>query len=171
MTDVVTCSVCGKTHTLAATEFMCRMPDAIYNLSEQDRTARCYISTSVCTLDHERFFLRGLLPLPVSGRSRAYNLGVWAEISLARYRRVYERWSDPAQSDEPRFSGTLANRLPLNNQDTFGLQLSIQLTGPKTHPDFFLDTSVHPLYYEQTQGIDEHRAVEYSDLNSHGTAV
>lgn len=171
MTDVVTCSVCGKAHPLEASEFVLRLPDIIHSLSEEGRASRCDISADVCVLDRERFFVRGLLPLPVSGRMQPYNLGVWAEISSDSFRRIYERWSDPGQANEPRLPGTLANSLPLQEEDTLGLQLSIQLTGPKTRPKFYVQVPNHSLYSEQTQGIDEHRAIEYSDRKRHSTAV
>lgn len=40
----------------------------IYGLSNDEREKRCHIGPDVCTLDRERFFLRGLIPIPVSGR-------------------------------------------------------------------------------------------------------
>ena len=46
-------------------------------------------------LDGERFFLRGLLPMPVNGRSAPYRLGVWAEIPSSIYPRIYALWTDP----------------------------------------------------------------------------
>jgi hypothetical protein len=171
MTDVVTCSVCGKAHPLEASEFVFRLPDIIHALSEEERASRCDISADMCALDRERIFVRGLLPLPVSGRRQPYNLGVWAEISMDSFRCIYERWGDPDQANEPRLPGKLANSLPLQEQNTLGLQLSIQLTGPKTRPEFYVQVLNHSLYREQTHGIDEHRAIEYSDRKRHSTAV
>lgn len=171
MTEEVTCSVCGKAHTLDSSELTFRLPESIYVLSEEDRAIRCDISSDLCALDRERLFLRGLLPLPVSGRARTYNVGVWAEVSLDTYRRIHERWDDPNQRDEPRLPGALANRLPLHDKDTQGLRIAIQLTGPRTRPEFHLAASEHPLYREQADGIDEHRAIEYSDRKRHLPAV
>jgi hypothetical protein len=105
--------------------------------------------------------------MPVQGRAEAYRLGVWAEISVDVYRRIHELWKDPAQSDAPRMPGILANHLPLNDQETAGMSISIQLTGPKTRPEFYVQSPEHPLHAEQTQGIDEHRALEYSDRTRH----
>jgi hypothetical protein len=95
MTETATCSVCGKVHPIEDSELVFGLPDVIYALAEDERKTRCNISPDVCGLDRERLFLRGLLPLPVSGRSKAYNIGIWAEISAETYRRVYERWGDP----------------------------------------------------------------------------
>ena len=167
MPDQVTCSTCGKVHSLAGSELTFGLPDAIFALPENERSERCHIGEDVCALDRERFFLRGLLPMPVEGRTQVYRVGVWAEISVEVYRRIHELWSDPAQSDEPRLPGILANHVPLNEPESAGLPVSIQLTGPKTRPEFRVENVDHPLHAEQTQGIDEHRALEYSDRARH----
>ena len=78
------------------------------------------------------------------------------------YRPIHALWSDPAQSDEPRLPGQLANHLPLNEKESPGLPVAIQLTGPKTRLEFYVENVDPPLYVEQTHGIDEHRALEYS---------
>ena len=171
MADLVTCSVCGKAHALENSELVFRLPDIIHALSDEERSTRCDISTDMCRLDRERFFLRGLLPLPVSGRPQPYRLGVWAEISLDTFRRIYERWDDADQAEEPPLPATLANSLPLHDADTLGLRISVQLTGPRTRPDFFVEAHEHSLYLEQAQGIDEHRAIEYSDRKRNSSAV
>jgi hypothetical protein len=163
MTREVACSVCGNVHPVELSELVFRLPDVIHALPEDERTARCDIGSDVCALDRERFFLRGLLPIPVLGRPNPYNAGVWAEISLDTYKRIYERWDDADQGQEPRLPGTLANSLPLQDQQTLGLAISIQLIGPKHRPQFYVEVRGHSLYREQTQGVDEHRAIEYSD--------
>jgi len=163
MSKDVICSQCGQPHSLESSELVFRLPDAIFALSEEERTQRCDLSADFCALDRERFFLRGLLPIPVNGRSDPYRIGVWAEITLRVYQRIYELWSDPDQAREPRMAATLANELPLQPSLSSGLALSIQLTGPTTRPHYFIEVVDHPLYAEQHAGIDEHRALEYSD--------
>lgn len=167
MSDEVVCSECGKVHALTHTELVFRLPDEIFALSTEERSARCHISEDICMLDPQRFFVRGLLPLPVEGRAEPYRIGIWAEISPEVYRRIHALWSDPAQSDEPRLPGTLANEVPLNEKKLAGLSLLIQLTGLKTRPEFYVQSVEHPLHAEQTHGIDEHRALAYSDRTRH----
>jgi hypothetical protein len=163
MTDEVTCLTCGKVHPLTESELVFGLPDEIFALSKEDRSARCHISDDICALDQQRFFVRGLLPLPVHGRAQVYRVGLWAEISAEVFRRILALWSDPAQSDEPRLPGILANQLPLIEEASAGLPVLIQLTGPKMRPEFYVQSVDHPLHTEQTNGIDEHRALEYSD--------
>ena len=163
MSKEVLCSQCGQRHSLESTELVFNWPDEIFSLTEEERAQRCTLGAELCALDRERFFLRGLLALPVKGRSVPYRIGVWAEITLMTYQRIYELWSDPDQSNEPRLAATLANRIPLHQSDSRGLAISIQLTGPTTRPEYVIDAVDHTLYGEQHDGIDEHRALEYSD--------
>jgi hypothetical protein len=102
-------------------------------------------------------------PSPSRGAPRPIRVGVWAEISVEVYRRVHALWSDPNQSDEPRPPGMPASHFPLNEEESVGALVCIQLTGPKTRPEFYVQSVEHPLHAEQTYGIDEHRALEYSD--------
>jgi hypothetical protein len=161
--DEVICSVCGKTHSPDESELSFDLPDEIFEFSEEERTQRCTIGDDVCAIDRERFFIRGLLPLPVIGRTQVYRIGMWAEVSVEVYRRIYQLWSDPNQADEPHLPGAVANQLPLQSQNMRALPISIKLTGPKSRPDFFVQTQEHRLYREQMNGIDEHRALEYTD--------
>jgi hypothetical protein len=165
MSDGVICTGCGKIHTITNVELGFGLPDAIDALCAEDRERRCRYSGDAGVLDEQRFFIRGVIPLVVSGRTKPYNLGVWAEVSRQAFTRIYERWSDPDQASEPRFPGALANALPLL-PNTLGLDLHVQLCGPTTRPDFLLAATEHPLYIEQLKGVDEHRVIEYSDCGA-----
>jgi hypothetical protein len=162
MNKQVACATCGKTHPVSDSELTFGLPDEIFALPEEEREARCKVGSDIVLFDADRFFIRGLLPLNVAGRDVPYRLGVWAEVSGPVYERICDLWSDEHQDREPRMPGRLANHVPFH-PDTTNLGLSIQLTGPKTRPEFYLEPSENSLYTEQTRGIDEHRALEYSD--------
>lgn len=170
MTDEIICATCGRTHPVEAGELAFGLPEVVFDLPESERAVRCKIGKEIVSLDDNRFFLRGVLPLKVAGRAREYCLGVWAEVSDDVLSRVRELWSDPDQDQEPRMPGTLANKVPFHS-DTVGLRLAVQLTGLKTRPKFYLDTADHSLCVEQVRGIDEHRAIEYSDPAARKAAI
>lgn len=162
MTGQVECVTCGRVHPIDESELTFKLPDEVFGLSEGEREQRCKTSADIVCLDGERFFIRGVLPLQVSGRQLPYCLGVWVEISPETFGRVYDRWDDMDQDQEPRLPGLLANAVPFH-PDNFRLPVAIQLTGPTSRPEFFIDPVEHSLYGEQLRGIDEHRAIEYSD--------
>lgn len=162
MTAEIKCSKCGKVHSLSESELTFSLPDDVFALSEKEREARGKVSEDVVILDEERIFVRGLLPLKVEGRAHVYNLGVWAAVPFSTFKRIYEFWDEAEQFKEPRMPGQLANKLPFHS-DTVGLALQVQLMGKKSRPEFHIEPVEHSLYMEQSQGIDEHRALEYSD--------
>jgi hypothetical protein len=170
MSDVVVCSICGGSHKKTESELYFRLPDEVYELPREERDNRCKFNSDLCTLDEKQFYVRGLLPLPVAGRSKPYYIGVWALVSTETFARIRELWSDSAQAAEPRMPGVLSNQIPFH-PDTRALRLQIQLTGPTTRPEFFLEPVEHPLFAEQSRGIDEHRALQYSDRTARASAV
>lgn len=155
------CSVCGKEHPARNMELSFRRPDVIFNLTSEERKARCKENDDICILDGERFFVRGLLALPVRERDYPYSQGVWAEIDRESFQRIWDLWDDPDQGEEPPMAGTLANAIP-SLVHTVGLGVLVKLSGPKTRPCFEVTDSKHQLYEEQRKGISEHRAHEYS---------
>jgi hypothetical protein len=165
MSNTVTCATCGKEHPREEIELVFALPQPIFELDEDQRAKRCDIDADMCAIDRSRFFLRGLLPIPVQGREVPYRIGLWAELDEPTFGHIYQLWDDPTQVDEPLLPAVLANDVPLV-PSTMGVEIDIRLTGPTTRPDFFLRSTLHPLAIEQHRGVDAHRALEYSDRES-----
>jgi hypothetical protein len=161
MSHNVFCAICGKEHPREEIELVFKLPQPIFELDEDQRKERCHIGTDMCAIDRSRYFLRGLLPIPVHCREIPYRIGVWAEVVEPIFGRIYELWNDPSQTNEPLLPGTLANTIPLV-PDTLALGIDIRLTGPTTRPDFFLQDIQHLLAIEQRRGVNVHRVLEYS---------
>src|SRR5580704_9304970 len=157
MRDELPCATCGRSHPKSEIELTFRLPDAIFVLSEAERSNRCHMSSDLHVLDRKRFFVRGLLPLPVHGRDAPYRIGIWAEVDEQTFADIYHLWNESAQAECSPFLGSLANDIP-TVPTTLGLPIAIHLTGPKTRPEFFLPNDDHPLGHEQSHGIDSHRA-------------
>lgn len=162
MTDSVLCDTCGKAHPREEIELVLVLPQPVFELSDDERTKRCDISGDMCAIDRSRFFIRGLLPIPVRGRGVPYRIGLWAEVNESTFGRIYALWEDPSQVDEPLLPAILANDVPLV-PSTMGVEVDIRLTGPATRPDFYLRDTPHPLAIEQRHGVNAHRALEYGD--------
>lgn len=160
----VVCSSCGQTHRTDVLALSFRLPDPV--LPVWPRRRRFRLTSETVILDQRRYFIRGLLPLPVRPGDRTYFIGAWAELSAEVFQRIMERWDHEAQSSAPAMPGELANALPFH-ANTLGLRLRLQLTGPNTRPDFTLVPVEHRLFAEQALGIDEHRAHEYSSWRPH----
>ena len=161
------CSQCAQEHPDEDMELTFRRPDAVVALSPEDRSSDVRESDDVCLMRGGRFFVRGVLPLPVTGRSVPYRIGLWVEVDETAYARVDERWNDPDQADEPAMPARVANAIP-NLPDTLGLDAALRLTGPRSRPDIFVADPSHPLALEQAGGITAHRAFEYTLLAMRG---
>ena len=132
-----------------------------------DRARSVVENDDLCALKSadgaKRFFLRGLITVPLRDAFPRQDVhwGIWAEIARADFDDVVWRWKQKRQSLHPLFKGTLANRVP-RFPDTIGLRVEVQLTGPKTRPDFFfLDGQQHPFIEECRRGVTTHRAAEW----------
>jgi len=159
--NVAACHQCGAVHAIDKLELIFARPDAVFELSGDERKRDVQESSDLCVLRGERCFVRAILPLPVHGSDIPYRLGVWVETSQAAYRRIRKLWRDEDQALEPPFEVTLANSIP-TVPETRGLAAQLHLTGPKTRPDVFIAAKEHPLAEQQHHGISAHRAYEYT---------
>src|SRR5271166_4463662 len=164
MTETIICDTCGKAHPREEIELALALPQPIFELSDDERAKRCNLGGDMCAIDRNRFFIRGLLPIPVHGRNIPYRIGLWAEVDEPTFGRIYKLWDDPTQINEPLMPAILANDVPLV-PSTMGIEIDIRLTGPSTRPDSYLRGSNHRLALEQRNGVNSHRALEYGNRN------
>lgn len=161
MNDEAVCGQCGTVHARSAMELSFKRPDAIVALSADQRKNEAKESDDLCAIKPDRFFIRGVLPLRVSGWDKPYNIGLWVEVARATFERVLKLWEAPDQDGEPPFAAMIANEIP-SFPPTIGLAVKLQLTGPASRPNILVPESEHPLHREQCLGINAHRANEYS---------
>lgn len=163
------CAECGQEHPPEDLELAFRRPDVVAALSAEEREARVQENLDLCVLDGARFFIRALLPLPVTGREQPYHVGLWVEVSQQAFERVYLLWNEATQAEEPAFHAEVANDISLH-PPAGGLLATLALTGPTTRPIVTLSPAEHPLVAEQIRGISAQRAAQYSALFAHGAA-
>lgn len=157
------CAECGQEHPVHRLEIAFVRPDAVVQLDPQARKRRVQENDDLCVLDGDRFFIRALLPLSVDGWKRPYQIGLWVEVSLSAFQRVYALWDESLRGEEHTFPATVANSIPTLPQ-TFGLAAT--LTGPSTRPSITLQPVEHPLFGYQSRGISAHRAAEFGRLSA-----
>ncbi len=157
------CSVCGAEHPRSAMELTFKRPDPIVALSAEEREENCKESDDICVINWKRYFIRGVLPLPVEARDRPYRIGAWVEVEEDSYTRILELWDDENQASVSPFEAKISNSIPSLNE-TLGISANLQLTGPTSRPDILITDMNHQLYEEQNKSISSHRAYEYSSL-------
>jgi hypothetical protein len=69
------CEACGEIHK-GMPGFAAAAPLSYYALPEAERDSRCKLGTDECVIDHNSFFVRGCLEIPVCGASEPLIWGV-----------------------------------------------------------------------------------------------
>lgn len=167
MTDAsFTCATCGQVHAGLPIDYGFRLPDEVHGLGYLERYARSRSNADLCTLDESRFFLRGILPLPLQERDDQFCWGVWLEVSKATHDRYVAGFDDDTLRGVTA-TGTLANAIP-GYSETIGLEVQVEFQGGGTRPKFlFLATASHALADEQRSGISSRRHHDLLDAVGH----
>jgi hypothetical protein len=149
-----TCSVCGQYHDEQLLDIRAGLPDAVFALDGPERDARAEIGDDWCVLDEERFFVRGLIELPIPPLGQDFRFGAWVEVAPDDFTRVGELWHDPRGRRHPPFAATLANELkPYTG--TAGLPVLLRLEEVERLPSIEVLDGEHALGRDQREGVDE----------------
>ena len=155
----IRCSTCDELHDLSEMDVGYERPDPWYAVHPDHREERWEMDSDLAILDRERFFIRGLVYIPVHGEADPFAWGVWAAVDERDYRRYDALYDDPERDREPPFAGRIANQLPGYPQ-TLGLPVTIRLGADSLRPSFQVDEVSHPLAVEQRKGVYLERVLE-----------
>jgi hypothetical protein len=101
-----------------------------------------------------RYFIRGVLLIPLVDRNDDFGWGVWAEVERPVFDRYLEVF-DADGSNEPLHSGALANTIP-GYEDAANERVSIKFGPNDARPTFLTGTSsLSSLAMDQRLGLDE----------------
>jgi hypothetical protein len=155
-----TCDVCGETHAGETRDIRMGLPQPIFLLDEEERHERAYVDDDFAMLqarNGDRYFVRALLELPISGEDGYFGYGAWVEVSKPDVAELGELWADEEGRLAAPFPGTLANELsPYAFTD--GLPVLIRLREVALLPLVELADGEHELVRAQRYGISPHRA-------------
>lgn len=151
------CSKCDNWHE-GWPDLGYSQPDYTADIAGPEREKRVFLTSDLCVLDGEFFFIRCQLPVKVRRTAEDFAWGIWSSLSKQNFLRYQASYEDDMSDWEPMF-GYLSNRLPYY-PDTLSLKLSVQ-TGPKgTRPSAQLEPTDHPLAIEQRNGMTLEKLLE-----------
>lgn len=158
-----TCAVCGRFHDDELLDVRAGLPEAIYELSEEERRRRASVDPGgdFATLDGDRHFVRALIEIPLTTDDERFGWGVWILVAPAYAPAVARDWTDP-QAFGRTYPGRLATDLPAYGA-TIDLPGALRFRSLEELPAFELDDRSHPLALEQRLGISLERARELAD--------
>ncbi len=157
-----TCTVCGAYHDSELRDIRMTLPEPVFRLDEQARDERAWVGEDSSVLhgdDGERYFVRGLLELPLRNADDRFAYGVWVEVDAGEFAVLGELWHDPEGHRHEPVTGTLANELT-PYRDTVGLPVGLRLRDVRVLPLVELSAGEHPLVRDQRAGISDHHAHE-----------
>src|SRR5258708_3097295 len=144
------CVTCGQVH-VGLPDLAFDSPFHYYAMTETERRETAELTADTCVIAKEDFFVRGLVEIPILGRSDQFAYGAWVSLSpdnFERFQVVEER--DP--SKEPPYFGWFCNKLP-GYPDTLNLKTKVYLRPHPQRPRIELEPTDHPLAVEQRNGI------------------
>jgi hypothetical protein len=151
------CSICDDWHE-GFPDVGYAQPDYAWNIPEAERAKRVILTSDLCAVDYEHYFIRGVLRVPILGTNEEFCWGVWTTLSLDNFRRYESHYDHDMSNWKPMF-GWLSNQLPAY-PETLNLKLSIQTRGSGDRPEFTLEPTDHPLAADQRDGIKPERLLE-----------
>jgi hypothetical protein len=162
------CSFCGEHHEEEMLDIRAQFPDPIFELPEEERASRADIGDDASVLDRgspdTRFFVRGLVELPIRDADDFFAYGAWVEVNEEAFRRIGDLWWDSRGSEVPPFPGRLANELE-PYVSTAGLDCEVQLRERNRVPSISV-RSDHRLTTDQVSGITFERVHELAAIVS-----
>jgi hypothetical protein len=158
------CSVCGEHHDQRLLDIRLALPHAIHLLDADARTRRAWLADDFAVLDDERFFVRGLLELPIPGIDDRFAYGSWVEVSMRDFQELMRHWHDDEQFDA--VDCAIANELE-PYRDTLGLRGRLRATSPDKLPAIELADAPHDLVDAQRRGISVGRSDELAAVVLH----
>lgn len=158
------CSVCGERHDDRLLDIRLGLPHDIHLLDADARTRRAWLADDFAVLDDERFFVRGLLELPIPELGDRFAYGSWVEVSMPDFQELMRRWHDDEQFDV--VECTVANELE-PYRDTLGLCAALRATAPDKLPAIELADAPHALVHDQQAGISLDRSDELAAVVLH----
>jgi hypothetical protein len=158
------CSVCGEHHDERLLDIRLGLPHVIHALDTDARARRAWLADDFAVLDDERFFVRGLLELPVPGLDDRFAYGTWVEVSMSDFQELMRHWHDEEQFAAVRCA--LANELE-PYRDTVGLRATLRATAADKLPAVELSDAPHELVSAQRDGISVGRSDELAAVVLH----
>jgi hypothetical protein len=160
------CRVCGKFHEGVPLSYGAAAPAFYYDVPEAERNERALLSSDMCAIDGEHFFIVGNIDIPVIGHDEPFSWTVWVSLSKANFTRAYQLWTTPGRESEPPYFGWLSTSLP-GYPETLSLKTNVHTRAVGERPFIELEPTDHPLAVEQRTGITWDRVQEIAEQVLH----
>jgi hypothetical protein len=137
------------------------MPDVIFALAAAERELRAVVSSDLCILDDSRYFIRGVMTVPVQGCNDTLEYGPWVEVGALDFSRYAVHFNGGGHPAWRSAEGRLANAFPARSVSTLTVACLLRPSAdPTLRPQIEIVDHMHPLAHEQVDGMPLPRAME-----------
>jgi hypothetical protein len=148
------CSVCGKEHD--------ELPhigadSPIYWSAAMKDGPRNLLTSDLCIIEEEDFFIRGVIEIPVSDYKDSFGWGVWISQKRENFDLYRQRPNDASIGP---FTGWLSTQISYYSPSTVNLVTRAVFQGNGQRPRIELAECDHPLYRDYHSGISLAQAWE-----------
>jgi hypothetical protein len=162
------CGKCDAWHDGPPLHYGAAAPMHYYLIPEPEREKRCELTSDVCMVDEEHFYIVGNVDIPVIGSDETFSWDVWVSLSKASMQRVMELWETPGRESEPPYFGRFGTELPGYPQ-TLSLKTHVHTRKVGRRPFIELEPTDHPLAVEQRTGITWERVQQIAEQVMHNS--
>ena len=129
-----TCPDCGELVGGLPRDYAYRMPDVVFGLSPDERTARAtQLGDDFWSTTSDHFYVRCLLPIPLFDGDE-FCFGVWVDLQEDVFENVWEVWDDPERYATLQFEGTLANMVRAPGWAGYGVRVHLATRNSESRP-------------------------------------
>jgi hypothetical protein len=164
-TEQFACGTCGATHDGPPLSFAAPAPD--YWRPEMADQEGCLLDADLCVISGEKFFIRGLIELPVWDTGDIFTYSMWVSLSRPSFTRAVDVWEHPGREKEPPYFGWLSNIIAGYEPPTLNLRTNVHTRAVGQLPYIELEPTGHPLAVEQLAGITRTRVEEIASFHLH----
>ena len=162
------CGRCDEWHEGVA-HLSAEAPLYYYAIPQSERAARCDLTSDVCIVDDEFYFIRGIIEVAVEGLQDCFGWGVWVSLSEENFRQYMAHFEDASRAELGPYFGWLSAAIR-GYPDTENLKTMAHIREPGCRPLIELEPTEHPLAIEQRRGIDQRRLAEIYQTSLHPDA-
>lgn len=139
--------------------FGSEFPDYYFSVPPAERAKRVELTSDLCVVDEEHFFIRARIEIPVEGSLEPFCWNVWTSLSETNFIRANEVWNEPDRVNEPPYFGWLQTVIP-GYADTLNIRTLVHTQPVGTIPRVEVIEENHPLTLDQRHGISMDRVIE-----------
>lgn len=163
------CSTCEKEH-VGIPAWGWNYPLSYFLVPEHERATRCFLTSDLCVVDDEAFYISGCLEVPVTGTTDFLSLRVWVAVGETDFMEYQNLVGVQLRSSHGPYLGRLEAAIP-TYPDTGDLVVSLQVRDNGIRPLVLLEPTDHPLYLEQKEGASDQRVIMLYDYFMHPRTV